>query len=241
VHGVLAHGRRFAPLAAAGLAERFRVVAPDLRGHGASTWEPPWSLEQHVEDLLDSAPAGPALWVGHSFGGRLVLELAAAHPERVERAVLLDPALWVPPPIALEEADAIRAEQTFASVEEAVAARVASGLDLTVHPSVLAEDFRVSLEPAADGRLRFRYGRSSVVAAYGELARTPPLAELGVPVRIVRATGSRVCPVELVDALREHWGASVELVEVPGGHNLMWDAPRETAAAIAAFMQPGGG
>jgi pimeloyl-ACP methyl ester carboxylesterase len=73
------------------------------------------------------------------------------------------------------------------------------------------------------------------------MARTPPLGELAMPVRIVRATGSRVCPVELVDALREDWGARVGLVEVPGGHNVMRDAPAETVAAILAFMQPAGG
>ena len=42
LHGVTSHGARFAHLA-----ERlsgFRVLAPDLRGHGRSGWEPPWRL-----------------------------------------------------------------------------------------------------------------------------------------------------------------------------------------------------
>ena len=69
LHGVTSHGRHFARLAER-LADRFHVVALDLRGHGDSTWEPPWHLEQHVADVLEAAPPGPAVWLGHSFGGR---------------------------------------------------------------------------------------------------------------------------------------------------------------------------
>src|SRR4051794_7931186 len=90
VHGVTAHGRRFERLARDRLGSRFHVVAPDLRGHGRSTWEPPWSIEQHLDDLVGSVPADARLWVGHSFGGRLVLELAARPPPCVDPGVLLD-------------------------------------------------------------------------------------------------------------------------------------------------------
>ena len=74
LHGVTSHGERFAHLA-----ERlsgYRVLAPDFRGHGRSTWEPPWRLETHVDDILETADAvgvGSASWVGHSFGGRVLL------------------------------------------------------------------------------------------------------------------------------------------------------------------------
>ena len=77
VHGVNAHGRRFRRLAEERLADRYRVLAPDLRGHGGSEWDPPWTIATHVHDLLetvDDAGVRGADWVGHSFGGRLVLE-----------------------------------------------------------------------------------------------------------------------------------------------------------------------
>src|SRR5215475_5028183 len=88
VHGVTSHGARFAPVAER-LAWRFHVLAPDLRGHGRSSWEPPWTLEQHVEDLLETVPDEALRWVGHSLGGRIVLELTVRHPGRVDRAMLL--------------------------------------------------------------------------------------------------------------------------------------------------------
>ena len=92
VHGINAHGRRFRRLAEERLATRFRVLAPDLRGHGSSEWEPPWTIATHVHDLLetlDDAGVRNADWIGHSFGGRLVLELAALAPDRIDRALLL--------------------------------------------------------------------------------------------------------------------------------------------------------
>jgi lipase len=240
VHGVTGHGERFAPLAAGALAERFHLIAPDLRGHGRSGWEPPWSLEQHVEDLLETAPPGALAWVGHSFGGRLVLELAGRSPERVSRALLLDPALWVPPPLALAEAEALRPDVSFATLEEAVEARLASGADHGARRELLERDFGAHLERGADGRLRFRYSPAAAIAAYGEMARTPPLAPLTRPLRVARAVESHVCPVELVEAVRESAGELLTLVELPGGHTTMWDAPAETAAAIAEFLLPAG-
>src|SRR5918993_2408345 len=98
----MAHGERFRRLAEERLAGRFRVLAPDLRGHGRSGWERPWTIAQHVEDLretLEAAGVERAPVIGHSFGGRLTLELTAAGV--VERSVLLDPAVLGPPSIPL--------------------------------------------------------------------------------------------------------------------------------------------
>ena len=95
LHGLQESGAHFAPLAAA-LPER-RVLAPDLRGHGLSEWEPPWRLEQHLEDVLETVGDEPRDWCGHSFGGRLCVELANRRPELVRRLVLLDPALRLQP------------------------------------------------------------------------------------------------------------------------------------------------
>lgn len=241
VHGVTGHGARFARIAREYLSANFAVLAPDLRGHGHSGWEPPWGLETHLDDLLETVPADAQLWVGHSFGGRLVLELAARFPERVGRALLLDPALWLPPPVALREAEALRADVGFASLEQAVDARLASGFDHGATRPVMEEDFRAHLERAADGSFAFRYCRSAAIAVYGELARTPPLGPLEVPVRIARAAQSPVCPPELIDAVRESAGGLLSDVELPGGHTPMWDAPAETAACIEAFMAEGRG
>ena len=115
LHGVARTGEIFARLAEEALAD-FRVLAPDLRGHGGSQWEPPWRIETHLDDLLDALGfVRPDAFVGHSFGGRLVIELAGRRPDLVDRAVLLDPAIRLRPDIALRLADEelVREEPTY--------------------------------------------------------------------------------------------------------------------------------
>jgi lipase len=237
LHGITAHGARFERLARERLSRRWHVIAPDLRGHGRSGWEPPWSLEQHLEDVLESVPAEARLWVGHSFGGRLVLELAARSPERVERGVLLDPAIWVPPPVALERAEDARADRSYASVADAVDARLADGNLFRAPRELLDEDFRAHLAEGDDGRLRPRFSRSAVIAAYGEMTRTPPQSRLEVPLLVARALQADVCPPVLLEAYGQLAGELLESAELPGGHIVMWDALQETGDAIERFLR----
>ena len=118
LHGVTSYGGRFDWLAGSGR----RVVAPDLLGHGHSPWDPPWDVGTHVAAILESVPGETRLWVGHSFGGRLVAELAARDPDRVERAVLLDPALQVLPHVAFDMAESERLDSSFAESSRSLSA-----------------------------------------------------------------------------------------------------------------------
>ena len=51
LHGVTSHGRHFAKLAEA-LPEH-HVLAPDLLGHGSSSYEPPWDIGAHIDAIAD--------------------------------------------------------------------------------------------------------------------------------------------------------------------------------------------
>jgi lipase len=236
LHGVTAHGARFAHLA-----ERlagFRVLAPDLRGHGRSTWEPPWRLETHVGDVVETAAAagvGVAAWIGHSFGGRVLLELAARFPERVERAALLDPAIWIRPADALRAADAVRDERTFETLDDAVAVPLAGPPRLTP-PELLAEEREQHLEPV-EGGFRWRYSRSAAVAILGELAVPGPVPdELRAPVLLVVGSEVSVVGPQQLEEWRRALGDRLRVATVAGGHNVLWDALEATAAAVSAFL-----
>jgi lipase len=240
LHGITGHGRRFRKLAEERLASRFHVLAPDLLGHGLSDWEPPWSIKAHLDAVVDTVErlgVGTARWIGHSFGGRLVMELIGRDRTRVERAVLLDPAIWVPPPVALERAEDERVERAFGSHEEALEVRVAKGELLPHALPLLEEDFHDHLVTHDDGRLRPRYLQSAVVTAFSEMAQTPPdFATLDVPTLIVRGKRSNVTPDPLVDVYRDGIGDLLHVVDVPGYHSPFWDAFDETADAIDAFL-----
>jgi pimeloyl-ACP methyl ester carboxylesterase len=66
------------------------VVRPDLRGFGASSVpDRPFRHVDDVRDVLVAAGVARATVVGNSFGGRVALSLAGAHPSRVERLIVL--------------------------------------------------------------------------------------------------------------------------------------------------------
>ena len=68
--------------------ERYRPLAPDLRGHGAARDARPVSFEACVADILGAASERFVL-CGYSMGGRIAQHVALAAPERVERLVLV--------------------------------------------------------------------------------------------------------------------------------------------------------
>jgi lipase len=86
LHGVRDHGGRLRRLAEDALPDD-RVIAPDLRGHGRSGWEPPWDVATHVADVLETLAGHdvgePIEVIGHSFGRLIARAVAAQAPERV--------------------------------------------------------------------------------------------------------------------------------------------------------------
>jgi lipase len=234
VHGLTGHGGRFRRLAER-LAGR-RVLAPDLRGHGRSPWEPPWDTATHAGDVLetvDSLGIRRADWLGFSFGGRIAAAVAARAPERVVRACLLDPALRLPPATALERAELEREELTFRSSEQAIEYELASGTLFSTPRELLEEEMREHLARRGDGLLEYRYCRSAAVTAFSEMAdEPPPVAD--VPTLLVRGDRSWVP----VDGARytAALGDRLTAVTLAAGHSVLWDAFEDTAAAVAGFL-----
>ena len=236
LHGVTSHARHFAKLAER-LSDRFHVVAFDLRGHGGSPWEPPWHLEQHLADVLAAAPDGPAAWIGHSFGGRIAYEAAAMAPERVERLVLLDPAIRLPPHVGLAAAESARRDRSYVSFDEGIDRRYEESMLTTAPRGLLEEELAAHLLPDEDGRYRYRYCQSTVVAAYGEMSREPPPFErVRVPTLLVLGETSFLSYDELLDAHVAALGDLLRVERLAAGHTVLWDALDDTAESVRDFL-----
>jgi 2-succinyl-6-hydroxy-2,4-cyclohexadiene-1-carboxylate synthase len=88
LHGFTQTGRGWDEVARHLTCERYRPLAPDLRGHGSGGARRPLDFDGCVADVARLGGARFAL-AGYSMGGRLALHVALAHPERVSRLVLV--------------------------------------------------------------------------------------------------------------------------------------------------------
>lgn len=97
VHGHATDNRVWDDLTATLANARYRVVRPDLRGHGTSEApETGYRYEDHVADLtalIGHIGVGPVHLVGHSLGGGIALLYALEYPTRVRSLVLISPTL----------------------------------------------------------------------------------------------------------------------------------------------------
>ena len=236
LHGVRNHGLHFAPLAAE--LPEYHVVALDLLGHGDSPWEPPWDIGAHLDAIVETVGVRESVLIGHSFGGRLAFELAARAPKLVPKLVLLDPAILLPGHVALAAAENARTDKSYVSFDELVDRRFDESQLHFAPRELVVEDLASHVETSADGRVRYRYCQSAVVAAYGEMASRPPsFDDVRLPTLLVLGERSYLPYGHLLDAHRAALGNLLELVVVPGGHSVLWDALEETAEAIADFLE----
>lgn len=230
LHGFAGTGRLWDPVAARLEPERYRPLAPDLRGHGAAAARRPIGFGEIARDVLGLV-AHPFALAGYSLGGRVALHVALAAPERVSRLVLVSSTAGI-------EGQAERAARRQA--DEALAARIErAGIDAFAG-EWMAQPLFAGTPPEAQAAWRADLlgnepsDLAAALRAIGAGAMTPlweRLGELTMPAMVVAgerdekyvALGRR-----LADALPRG-----ELVVVPGaGHGI----PREDPAALAALL-----
>ena len=92
LHAYTSHARSWDTVAK-GLADRFRVLALDLRGHGESAWAPSYQelrLVGDVVEFVETLGLGTFSLVGFSIGGSAAITYAQLYPDRVERLVAFE-------------------------------------------------------------------------------------------------------------------------------------------------------
>jgi esterase len=126
LHGNYQHARSWDPVAR-GLATRYRVLAPDWRGHGESDWAPAYTQELAYADLeAFIASLGLVRFpvAGNSLGGRMAAVYTARHPEQVECLVMLQGFVTASgrPEVGEQIDRLLNLPEQFADLDEAVGA-----------------------------------------------------------------------------------------------------------------------
>lgn len=94
VHGGRDHCRSW-DWVAEKLADRYHIIAPDLRGHGDSAWSPDanYDMDAFVYDLaqlIHQLDLAPVTIVAHSMGGNIALRYTGLYPEHVRKIVAIE-------------------------------------------------------------------------------------------------------------------------------------------------------
>lgn len=239
IHGLTGHGRRWRTLAERHLPE-FAVAAPDLIGHGRSSWSAPWTIDANIAalaTLVENDADGPVLVVGHSFGGAIALNLAAACPDLVSGLVLLDPAVGLDGEWMREIADSMLASPDYPDREEARVEKF-TGSWADVDPAELDDDLDEHLIALPSGRYAWRICVPAMMSYWSELARDIVLPRTGTPATLVRAqwTEPPYVSAELTDGLARRLGADFTLVDLPCQHMVPHAKPEETAKIIRDLL-----
>jgi lipase len=234
LHGLTGHGGRWQHLA--GYVPEIAVAAPDLLGHGRSSWAAPWSIDANVAALaalLDDVAETPVLVVGHSFGGALAMHLAAVRWERVAGLLLLDPAAGLDGKWMSEIAEAMFSSPDYADRAEARQEK-AAGSWADVDPAVLDADLDQHLIELPNGRYSWRISLPAMMSYWSELARDVVLPPAGTPTILVRAkwTSPPYATNELVVSLQDRLGPDFELLDFECDHMVPHAKPVEIAALI---------
>jgi 2-succinyl-6-hydroxy-2,4-cyclohexadiene-1-carboxylate synthase len=232
LHGFTHTGSSWDPVVAA-LGERYRVVAANIRGHGAAASITPVSLEAVIGDLAELAPMDRYTLAGYSMGGRIALHAALAMPDHVRRLILIGASPGIADPDQRDErraADEALAREIESLSIEQFATRWAQTPVLAGLPQDALEQIhadRLRSTPAGLARALRGLGTGVLPSLWDRLA------ELSMPVTLVvgeRDQKFREIALEMAGLIGE-----AEIVVVPEvGHAVHLEAPARVADIIAS-------
>ncbi|MDA3630001.1 alpha/beta hydrolase [Saccharopolyspora sp. WRP15-2] len=213
-----------------------RTYAYDVRGHGASTLgAADGTLAQLRDDLLAflSEISGPAVCVGFSMGGTVVLAAAAERPDLVTGAVVMGTSSVV----SRAAADFFRQRAEEAATDPAAALRsLREDTAAMISHSTVDLDEQVALRAAAIGDGAGYANAATAMAGLRENPLTPDLAAIKCPVTVIGAADDALCPRKAADILLESL-PSATYREVPdAGHLMNVDNPKATTATLRAAL-----
>ena len=219
---------------AAALAERFRLVRYDTRGHGGSPVpDGPYSIDHVGQDalaLLDHLGIERAHWVGLSLGGMTGMWLAINAPERLDRLVLLcTSAKLGPPENWRERAETVRAQGTEA-VADAGIGRWLTERFRAEHPDTAAW-LREMIAATPDS------GYAACCAVIEHMDLTPGLAGISAPTLIIAGAQDPATPPEHGERIAAAvTGARLEVLD-PAAHLANVEQPEAVTRLILDHLE----
>ena len=210
----------------------FRVLRPDMRGHGRTPATPgPYSIDELARDalaVLQRLEVRRVTVVGLSIGGLIAQQLAHLAPDRVAAIVLMDTALMIPPAdLWLERAAAVR-ERGMGAVVDGVLARWLT----PAAPSHTVEHLRQLIQSTEPE------GYAACCEAIARADLRAQSTNLALPTLVIVGAEDPATPVAFAEALRDAIpGARLEVI-ADASHIPTAEQPAAIAGALLRFLMP---
>ena len=236
LHPFPAHHGLWLP-AAQLLSPKYRVVLPDLRGHGESeAGDGPATMEKHANDLirvLDDAGVGPAIFGGVSIGGYILFEFWRRHRDRMAALVLSCTRAQADTPDArgtrLKNAELVleRGTEWFVDL---MAPKLIGRTTQEMRPDLVSDARRMMLKMSPQHLAQVQQGMAARADS------VPTLKTINIPTLILMGEEDIVIPVADGELMRQHISASRLAVIPKAGHFAIWEQPEAAGKLLRQFV-----
>ncbi len=240
-HSYVCDGRQFEHQAEALREAGWRTLVYDHRDHGRSgAATGPYTLEDLVQDglsVLDQlGGGGPVDWIGLSTGGFVGMRIAARHPERIRRLVLMDTSAAREPGLKRLNYDALLLGLRLVGIKGVLGPASKSLFGRTF----LKDPNQATLKQAWLDRMAtydpkglHRFGK----AIFARPDFLPELAKISAPTLVLVGEEDVSTPIARAEELAAGIpGARLQILP-RAGHLSTIEAPAATSAAILAHLQ----
>jgi pimeloyl-ACP methyl ester carboxylesterase len=234
LHGLFGQAANFGTIQRR-LSAKYRVLALDLRNHGASPHAPVMSYQDMAEDVLETlraCDALPCVLVGHSMGGKVAMAAALEAPGAIGRLLVADIAPVPYPPAFRAYAAAMAAIPLHAGLTRAEAdAALVPVVEAAGVRAFLLQNLRFGANPA------WRINLPAIAAALSEIESWPEVEERPYPGPALFVAGERsdYISAEHRPAIRGLFPAARFVTLKNAGHWVHADNPEGFAALVETF------
>lgn len=236
LHPFPAHHELWLPIAKM-LSSRYRLIMPDLRGHGESSLgSGPATMQKHAADIarvMDDAGVDRAPLIGVSIGGYAIFEFWRRFRDRVTALALCN---------TKAQGDAPEARASRLQVADDVLQRGTEPFFESMVQRLLGESTRRSRPDLAEGALRMmrKMSAENVAGVQRGMAErpdsVPALKTITVPTLIITGDEDVLTGIPEAELMRQRISGSQMKVVAKAGHYSPWEQPDEVGRLLRQFL-----
>jgi 3-oxoadipate enol-lactonase len=215
------------------LADRYRVLRYDTRGHGGSGTTPgPYSIELLADDavgLIDALGIHQVHFVGLSMGGMIAQQIGARYADRVYSLSLCDTASEMPPRSMWEERLAIAHSRGVAGLVDATIQRWFTAPFIARDPQSVEMVRRMILNTGVEGFI-------ACACAVRDMAQTTMLLQVKAPTLVLVGRQDPACSVEKAEVIHRMIDGSQMVIIEEAAHLSNIEQPQVFTGALRGFI-----